>query len=82
MYPEGQEAWSEFRRTGYPQIFPVANNLSSGEWAIPNGEFIKRLPFPKSDRDANAAEVDKAVQLLSGPDSPATRVWWDTGRNF
>lgn len=82
MYPEGQEAWSEFRRTGYPKIFPVANNLSSGEWAIPAGEFIKRLPYPKNDRDTNAEEVEKAVALLNGPDSPATRIWWDTGNNF
>lgn len=82
MYPEGQEAWSEFRRTGYPKIFPVANNLSSGEWAIPAGEFIKRLPFTQNDKDANTEEVEKAVSLLNGPDSPATRVWWDTGRNF
>ncbi len=82
MYPEGQEAWSEFRRTGYPKLFPIANNLSSGDWKIPQGEFIKRLPFPKSDKDANADEVANAVKLLTGPDSPATRLWWDTGKNF
>lgn len=82
MFPEGQEAWSEFRRTGYPQIFPVANNMSTGEWAIPQGEFIKRLPFPKCDRDNNTEAVKEAVQMLGGPDSPATRLWWDTGRNF
>lgn len=82
MYPEGQEAWSEYRRTGYPKIFPVANNLSADTWRIPDGEFIKRLPYPKNDKDSNAEEVEKAVALLSGPDSPATRIWWDTGRNF
>ena len=82
MYPEGQEAWSEFRRTGYPNIFPVANNLSADTWKIPDGEFIKRLPYPKNDKDSNAEEVEKAVSLLNGPDSPATRIWWDTGRNF
>lgn len=82
MYPEGQEAWSELRRTGYPKVFYPAQNLSAGDWAIPNGEFIKRLPFPKSDRDNNESEVIKAATLLGGPDSPATRLWWDTGRNF
>lgn len=23
-FPNGQEAWTEFRRTGYPKLFPVA----------------------------------------------------------
>lgn len=82
MYPEGQEAWSELRRTGYPKVFSVAQNLSGGEWKIPNGEFIKRLPFAKNDKDTNAEEVQKAVGLLNGADSPATRLWWDTGKNF
>ena len=50
MYPDGQEAWSEFRRTGYPKLFPVVNNMSSGDWTIPQGEFIKRLPFAKCDQ--------------------------------
>ncbi len=79
MYPEGQEAWSEFRRTGYPKLFPVVNNFSAN---IANGDFIKRLPFPRNDKNANAAEVEKAKALLNGPDNEATRLWWDTGRNF
>jgi len=29
-FPEGQEAWSEFRRTGYPKLFPVVQNNSGG----------------------------------------------------
>lgn len=83
MYPEGQEAWSEFRRTGYPKLFPVANNYSSTvNGGIENGEFVKRLRFPRNDKNANAEEVQKAVSLLNGPDNEGTRLWWDTGRNF
>jgi hypothetical protein len=81
MFPEGQEAWSEFRRTGYPLLFPVANNRSDG--VIPQGEFIKRHRFPQNDRNANAAEVAKAKDLLKGPDTEGTRLWWDVeGGNF
>ena len=25
LYPNGQEAWSEIRRTGYPKVFPLAD---------------------------------------------------------
>lgn len=85
MFPEGQEAWSEFRRTGYPKIFPTVTNLSSAmdpAGGIALGDFIKRLRFPRNDKNSNAAEVEKAVSLLSGPDIEGTRLWWDTGRNF
>ena len=83
MYPEGQEAWSEFRRTGYPKLFPVANNFSATvQGGIEEGEFVKRLRFPRNDRNTNAAEVENARKLLNGPDNEGTRLWWDTGRNF
>lgn len=84
MYPEGQEAWSDFRRTGYPKLFPVAHNFSSSvSGGIENGEFVKRLRFPRNDRNSNAVEVEKARGLLNGPDNEGTRLWWDVeGGNF
>lgn len=75
MYPDGQEAWSEFRRTGYPKVFPVVVNSSNG--LIPNGTFIKRLPFPQSEYQSNAAGVATGVNLLGGPDNGGTPLWWD-----
>ena len=84
MYPEGQEAWSEFRRTGYPKLFPVANNFSSAvEGGIAVGEFVKRLRFTRDERNSNESEVIKARTLLGGPDNEGTRLWWDVaGGNF
>lgn len=85
MYPEGQEAWSEFRRTGYPKLFPVVHNFSSAmnpAGGIADGDFVKRLRFPRNDKNSNGKEVENAVKLLSGPDIEGTRLWWDTGRNF
>ena len=29
MFPEGQEAWSEFRRTGYPRILTVVSTTAA-----------------------------------------------------
>jgi hypothetical protein len=75
MFPEGQEAWTEFRRTGYPKIFPVATNLSGG--TIDTDVQIRRLPFPQNEYTTNGAEVAKAVTLLGGPDNGGTRLWWD-----
>ena len=75
MFPEGQEAWSEFRRTGYPKIFPVVRNNSGG--TIDANKQIRRVPFPQSEYNANLTEVEKAIVLLGGADNGGTKVWWD-----
>lgn len=77
MFPEGQEAWSEFRRTGYPKIFPVVSNQSGG--TVDTAIQIRRIPFVDSELSTNAAGVTGAVSLLGGPDNAGTRLWWDTG---
>ncbi|ATA67149.1 SusD/RagB family nutrient-binding outer membrane lipoprotein [Capnocytophaga cynodegmi] len=78
MFPEGKEAWAEFRRTGYPKLLPIEVNNSGGE--IDSKVMIRRLRFPQNERTGNNRdEVTKAIQLLKGADSPGTRLWWDTG---
>jgi hypothetical protein len=74
-YPDGQEAWSEFRRTGYPKVFPNMVNYSSGK--INTDTQIRRLPFPSTEYSSNATQVAKAVTLLGGADNGGTRLWWD-----
>lgn len=81
MFPEGQEAWTEFRRTGYPKLFTVVNNNSNG--TIDTKIQIRRLAFPQTEYNTNGAEVQKAVTLLGGPDNGGTRLWWDVNKaNF
>ena len=81
MFPDGQEAWSEFRRTGYPKIFPVVVNNSGGN--IDTNVQIRRINFPRSEKNTNATNVKIAVDYLSGPDNGGTRLWWDVaGSNF
>lgn len=81
IFPEGQEAWSEFRRTGYPRLFPVVVNNSGG--LIDTKIQIRRLPFPQNEYNTNAAEVQSAISLLGGPDNGGTRLWWDVNKgNF
>ncbi len=80
MFPDGQEAWSEFRRTGYPRIFPVVVNNSGGK--IDTNVQIRRINFVQSELNTNTANVTTAVGYLNGPDTGGTRLWWDTGSNF
>jgi hypothetical protein len=76
IFPDGQEAWADYRRTGYPRLFPVVVNNSGG--AISTQTQIRRLDYPQSEYTTNAAAVNSAVStLLGGPDVGGTRMWWD-----
>ncbi|WP_435136302.1 RagB/SusD family nutrient uptake outer membrane protein [Formosa sp. A9] len=77
MFPDGQEAWSEFRRTGYPRVFPVVVNNSGG--AIDTNIQVRRINFVDNEKNTNGANVEAAVGMLKGPDTGGTRLWWDTG---
>lgn len=79
MFPDGQEAWSEFRRTGYPKIFPVVINNSGG--TIDTDVQIRRINFVDTEKNTNGENVDQATSLLKGADNGGTRLWWDTGAN-
>jgi len=82
IFPDGQEAWSEYRRTGYPKLFTVASNNSGG--TIDTQIQIRRLPYPSTEYgNGNKDEIPKAVALLGGPDNGGTRLWWDVNKaNF
>lgn len=75
IFPDGQEAWSEYRRTGYPKLFTVDHNASNG--AVNTNLQIRRLRFPASEYSNNNANVQAAVGLLGGPDNGGTKLWWD-----
>lgn len=78
MFPNGQEAWSEFRRTGYPKVIPIpdSNNMSDGE--VDTDIQIRRMTFPRSEYANNGNAVAAAAALLSsGRDTGGTRLWWD-----
>lgn len=75
IFPDGDEAWAEYRRTGYPVQFPIVVNYSNG--AVPSEPGIRRLPYSQREYDSNSAGVARAVELLGGPDNGGTRLWWD-----
>jgi len=80
-FPEGQEAWSEYRRTGYPKLFRAVHNTSGGTITTQFGP--RRINFVQSEKDGNPGGVATGVAKLGGPDNGGTRLWWDTtGPNF
>lgn len=65
------EAWSNFRRSGFPALSPnnYNNNLSGG--------FIRRLSYPDPESSNNEANYFAAVKAIGGKDDLITRVFWD-----
>ena len=80
-FPEGMEAWAEFRRTGYPKVIPTLTNSSGG--TIDTDKQIRRLIYPASEFQANNAAVTEAITLLDSEaksgagDNGGTQLWWD-----
>ncbi len=75
MYPNGLEGWSDFRRTGFPYIFPPHNNLSTVITDAEHGQ--RRLRFSETEYNNNKVNVMSAVQMLSNKqDTDATELWW------
>ena len=70
LFPNGQEAWCDLRRTGYPKVFAPAQSTAA------NISVANRIPFDPQERIRNKTNYDKAVQLLGGADDYATKMWW------
>lgn len=75
LYFNGNEAWAEYRRTGFPKLIPVAYNGSGG--IVDSNAGPQRMPYPQEEYTNNSANVTAAVNnMLGGPDNMATKVWW------
>lgn len=70
LFPDGQEAWNEMRRTGYPKVFPSAQQVGY-ELIVPN-----RIPYDIDEAVSNKYYYQKALKLLGGNDDYLTRLWW------
>ena len=46
LYPNGMEAWAEFRRTGFPKLFPI--NENSNDPSIDKNKQIRRVISPRA----------------------------------
>ncbi len=72
LFGQGYEAWTEWRRLDYPELILPEDPLS------PSGGIPLRLIYPAAEENLNGANYQQAVQMLGGPDSDGTRLWWDT----
>lgn len=77
LYPNGQEAWTEFRRTGYPKLNPIipGGNHNSN---ISTSRGMRRMAYPVSfnGTDQSHEIYQDAVSKLGGTDKAETDLWW------
>ena len=79
-FPLGNEAWADFRRTGYPRLMPVPVNKNTTQ--VPAGTFPRRLTYPQEEYRENGANVSAVLSDLSpAVDLMSSRVWWDCNPN-
>jgi len=63
------EAWSDWRRTGYPTLVPTNYPGSASPGVIPT-----KLRIPNGEVATNGENYDAGA---TKPDSPVGKVWWD-----
>ena len=79
-FPLGNEAWADFRRTGYPRLMPVPVNKNTTQ--VPAGTFPRRLTYPQEEYRENGSNVSAVLGDLSpASDLMSSRVWWDCNPN-
>ena len=78
LFPDGEEAWADYRRSHVLKLYPVANS-DNPDLPDPKTQWIRRVNYLTTEiqNNGNGAEVDKAIKLLGGPDKITTPLWWD-----
>jgi hypothetical protein len=65
------EAWSNWRRSGYPELVPV-NYVGNAT----GGQIPRRMLYPSSELASNPTNYQEAI-TRQGSNTLTTHVWWD-----
>jgi hypothetical protein len=77
LFPDGVEAWADFRRRPVINLYPVANS-DNPDIPDPTTQKIRRIPFLTQEYESNSVAMDGAIKLLKVPeDKITTPLWWD-----
>ncbi|SHJ96698.1 SusD/RagB family nutrient-binding outer membrane lipoprotein [Pseudozobellia thermophila] len=74
LFPNELEAWSEWRRTGYPKIL-IGSMVGETDGQIP-----RRINYPVSEANVNSVNYQEVSTRIGG-DLMTTKVWWDANPN-
>lgn len=71
LFGQGVEAWTEYRRTGFP-VMPPKDPRAVFE---NNGVIPTRLPYPTTEYSLNKTKLDAGISLI-GKDDMQAKLWW------
>lgn len=70
-YPDGLQAWSNWRRTGFPVLTPAPDAVNSSK------QIPRRYTYPSNAYALNGTNVKEAAGRLQGGDVQDAHIWWD-----
>lgn len=78
LYPNAIEAWTEYRRTGYPLIMKPKDTQAVSRVGGTPGDKMRAPERVRYSSDAYATNpnMSKVKELLGGEDIGATKLWW------
>ncbi|WP_319268534.1 SusD/RagB family nutrient-binding outer membrane lipoprotein [uncultured Draconibacterium sp.] len=74
-FPNGVEAWADFRRTDYPD-FTLPYDGISGNATVSEGTYVKRIRYPDNQHQVNELSMPESLNTLD-KDRMDVRLWWD-----
>lgn len=78
LYPNAVEAWTEYRRTGFPFIMKPMDSAAPGRIGLTQNNSLRapeRFRFAPSAYTSNP-NMSEIATLLGGDDMGATQLWW------
>lgn len=75
LYPNAVEAWTEYRRTGYPFIMKPFDNAAPSRIGCEDCLAPERFRFAPSEYNSNP-NMSEVPALLGGQDTGGTKLWW------
>lgn len=70
-YPDGYQGWNIWRKSGYPELVPSPEPLSS------SGLIPRRYVYTPAEILSNPDNAEAAIANLPGGNSQDAPVWWD-----
>jgi Starch-binding associating with outer membrane len=70
-FPNGYEAWTEWRRTGFPKLFGTTRAINASK------QIPRRWTYGQSETALNPTNLAIAIARLSGGNTQDARIWWD-----
>ncbi|MEO7263386.1 MAG: SusD/RagB family nutrient-binding outer membrane lipoprotein [Ferruginibacter sp.] len=69
-FPDGTQAWNNWRRTEFPKLKPTINATNSSK------QIVRRYTYAPDEYSNNTSQLLIAIARMSG-NSQDTHIWWD-----